>query len=400
MATAPILWTSRLARLLPLLLLVVSWLVGLSAAPPFGPQALPIPVPQPMLWIAVLVLRLGAEYALARWPRSVESHAPAWRVWCALHLTVTTVLILVNPFACIYAFVGYLDAERMMHGRWGAASVVVTGVIIAIGQSGGVPGIMALPSLFIGLLAVNVAIASAMMWLSRRRELEARQREEAAEQLAALHRRNLALQADLVDQARRAGVAAERSRLSREIHDTVAQGLVGVIAQLESVPDSADPAVRHRVDRAEESARDCLAEARRAVRALASPLLDEGDLVLALHGLVDRWSRDTGMIADLHVEGELPTTPPRADALLRVAQEALANVSRHADAERVRLTLTVHTDELRIDVRDDGQGFDPATVRRGHGLTGMAQRMAEAGGSWGLETMPGHGCTVSAAVPR
>ena len=108
-----------------------------------------------------------------------------------------------------------------------------------------------------------------MLTLSRVRERQVRIREETAERLAKANAANLVLHEELMAQARQMGIDQERARLSREIHDTVAQGLIGVIRQLEALPSSLDDLTRERVRRAEQVARDCLTEARRAVQALA-----------------------------------------------------------------------------------------------------------------------------------
>lgn len=132
------------------------------------------------------------------------------------------------------------------------------------------------------LVVVNTVIAGTMNSLETRREVEVTRRLETMEKLLAAERENAALQVRIADQAREAGVLDERARLSREIHDTVAQGLVGIVRQREAIdPRGPEAEWRARVDTAAESARDSLAEARRAVAALASPRLDVDDLPTA-----------------------------------------------------------------------------------------------------------------------
>ena len=99
------------------------------------------------------------------------------------------------------------------------------------------------------------------------------------------------------------------------------------------------------------------------------------------------------------MDGE-PAPSPFDAELLRICQEGLANVVRHGAASRVMVTLGYSADQVRLDVRDDGRGFDPATVRSGHGLPGIRQRLAIIGGTLEIETSEGGGCTISAAVPR
>jgi len=199
--------------------------------------------------------------------------------------------------------------------------------------------------------------------------------------------------------ARREGIDEERERLSREIHDTVAQGLVGVIRQLETVRSDIDPDSRHRVQTAEEAARDALLEARRAVEALGPHQLHDADVVQALSGLVARWTRAHRVVATFDAD-DAPATGDHADVLVRIAQEALANVARHAGAGAVLVTLAVHGDRQRLEITDDGDGFDPRSAVRGHGLGNMHERARRVGGCLEVLASPGGGCTVRAVLPR
>ena len=113
---------------------------------------------------------------------------------------------------------------------------------------------------------------------------------------------------------------------------------------------------------------------------------------------VHRWGEANAAQVSVHVEGEARTTG-HDETLLRAMQEALANAARHSGATRVAVTLTYDDRETRLDVRDDGRGFDPDRVSPGAGLTGLRQRVAETGGSLEIETGSGEGCTVSVAVP-
>jgi signal transduction histidine kinase len=391
---APAIVSTRLARWLPLVLLVIGWTAGAlaSSAIGLGPSWLGSAV---VLGVLALVLRAGGELMAERIPTG----SPVWTVAWGLHAVVVLALVVINPLFCIYAYVGYIDAERFLGDRVAVGAVVVTAVICAFGQTGGIGGVRSAPWLFGILLFVNVLIAMGMMRLAMERERHLQEREAAAETLATMHRENLALQESLMARAREHGIAAERERLSREIHDTVAQGLVAVITQLESVPETTDEATRSRIERAEQAARTSLAEARRAVRALASPLLDDRDLPAAMTELVDSWSRTNEISATFHLDGGSGECL-HGDVLIRVTQEALSNVARHAAARRVAVTLTRHADEVRVDIRDDGRGFDQERVRRGHGLASMTERMRAVGGTLDVETAPGAGCIVSAAAPQ
>jgi signal transduction histidine kinase len=176
---------------------------------------------------------------------------------------------------------------------------------------------------------------------------------------------NAGLQQQLLTQAREAGVLDERQRMAREIHDTLAQGLTGIITQLQAAEQAAgDPAGwRRHFEAATRLARDSLSEARRSVEALRPELLETGRLSEALGDAAGRWSALHGISVQVTTTGTARPMQPEAEfALLRTAQEALANVARHARATRVGVTLSYMEHEVALDVRDDGQGFDPARL--------------------------------------
>ena len=384
---------SAVTGLLPVALMAVSWAIwAFSAEPPKTPGRLAAAAGTTVL---ILALRAVGEVLARRTP----NRTPLWTVGWGIHAAAMLILVVINPYACIYAFAGYIDGERFLSERFMFPAVVVTASISAVGQVGGPPGIVAAPQLFVGLLVINIVIAGAMMRLAMERERNVRARLETAQELTRVHQVNVDLQDSLLSQERQRGAAAERERLSRDIHDTVAQGLVAVITQLESVPDTVDDDARRRIDRAEQAARSSLAEARRAVHALASPLLDEQDLPAALNELTRTWAHTHEIPTRFEQDGAAADSP-HADVLIKITQEALSNVGRHAEADQVAVTLTSHSDELRVDIHDDGRGFDLGRERRGHGLTSMRDRVNAVGGSLTVETSPLDGCTISAAVPR
>ncbi|MER6350023.1 histidine kinase [Streptomyces sp. NPDC001532] len=208
---------------------------------------------------------------------------------------------------------------------------------------------------------------------------------------------------------RREGMLAERERLAREIHDTVAQGLSSQRMLLQAADRvwESDPATaRSHLRTAASVAEHNLAEARRFVHDLTPADLAAGaGLVAALTALAERES-DDALTVRLHTEGT-PAAPLPAlveSALLRIAQGALANVREHAAATTATLTLTCLDDEIVLDVADDGRGFDPRTpapVRdvRGHGLPAIRARLRQLGGTLAIESAPGEGTVLSAAIP-
>ncbi|MER6704534.1 sensor histidine kinase [Streptomyces fumanus] len=216
---------------------------------------------------------------------------------------------------------------------------------------------------------------------------------------------------DLAAAERREGTLAERQRLSMEIHDTLAQGLSSqrmLLQAAERVWDTDADKARTHVRSAASVAEHNLAEARRFVHDLApADLAAGGGLPAALRALAARESGDH-LTVRVHVDdgGRDPLLPDRVrSALLRIAQGALANVREHAGARTAALTLTVLDDTALLDVADDGHGFDPAGPAaapggdRGHGLPAMRARLRQLGGTLTVESAPGEGTVVSAAVP-
>lgn len=382
----------RLVVLIPPVLLLLSTTLGVvlpreSFVPHDGLWAL---LPSAVL----LALRPVLERVLAA---TAPDH-PALRVLYALHLATLAVGVALNPYLCIYAFVGYIDGERFLTGVRVRAVLVLTALISAAGQSGGLVVILSVPWLYAILAAVNLLLAGGMSRLAAERDMVLDAREQALEELSRSQRENARLHEELMERARLAGVEQERGRLSREIHDTVAQGLVGVIRQLEAVGPDIDEASRHRVSIAEETARDALLEARRAVEALSPHQLGGGDLPEALGALVARWARAHRIVATVDADDADPDGA-HAEVLLRIAQEALANVARHSRAENVALTLSTRGGEQLLRIKDDGVGTDLAAVSRGHGLENMAARARAVGGELQLASRPGHGLVITARVP-
>ncbi|MEQ4719126.1 sensor histidine kinase [Nonomuraea sp. B19D2] len=226
-------------------------------------------------------------------------------------------------------------------------------------------------------------------------------RRRLVERLRTTMAENADLHARLLDQARRAGVLDERHRVAGEIHDTVAQDLVALIGQLNAADRAcAAPARRRHLDQAAELARRSLSEARRSVRALRPEPLESARLPEAITGMAESWSRAAGVDLMLEITGTPVALAADVEAtLFRVAQEALANVAKHARATRTGLTLSYTDETVLLDVRDDGTGFAPQKPADGFGLDGMRQRVRGVGGTLDIESEPGQGTAVAAAVP-
>ncbi|MDX3228751.1 sensor histidine kinase [Streptomyces sp. ME19-01-6] len=339
--------------------------------------------------------------------RVLPEGTTAGRVYFALRTALAAVLTWLNPFFAVYACLGYFEAAHLLSPRAARAGLVLTAVTMAGSQSGGLPPASSMNWVAFGALFVlNAMLAIVFNHLGTK---EAEKTQERAETIAALEQalaENAALQAQLVLQAREAGVADERRRLAAEIHDTIAQGLTGIIAQLQVVAATADPDLaREHLDRAQALARQSLGEARRSVQNLSPVALEHDTLPEALKKTVTEWSERTGVTARFTVTGtEEPLHDEIAATLLRVAQEALANVAKHAGASRAGVTLSYMGDEVTVDVRDDGLGFAPLAVAPrtgtgGFGLDGMRARVERMAGAVAVESEPGQGTAVSARVP-
>ncbi len=199
-------------------------------------------------------------------------------------------------------------------------------------------------------------------------------------------------------------LANERQRMARELHDTLAQGLAGLILQLEAVDshlsqghaDKAQTIVQQAMTRA----RATLAESRRAIDGLRKEL--PGTLEEALQAEVDHFKSASGILceADLSLAGPLPDTIQ--EFALRAVSESLTNIARHAHARRARVVVRSEGNILRVEIGDDGIGFDPAhdSERTGHyGLTGLRERARQAGGTLEIESGEGKGSTLKLRIP-
>jgi signal transduction histidine kinase len=394
----------------------------------------------------VIAVNLGVAALTGAWMLFGFTLRPAWRErtrWMAVFFPVLVVLMAVlvirAPIYGFFTFTGYFFTYWLPLGRWRFAGVTAIAVLSATSQDGGLPA--ATPgglTLYGAFILLNVGVASAFIWFSYVTATQNDLRKQAVEDLSEANRKleatlaeNAGLHEQLVAQAREAGMNDERQRMAREIHDTLAQSLAGIITQLqaadqaEAAPASAGAGEqrRHR-DAALALARDGLSEARRSVRALRpEPLQQAGRIEDALDVVARRWSALHGVEAVVTTTGPRRPIPAAAElVLLRMAQEALANVARHAAARTVRLTLSYIGDQVTLDVRDDGAGFTPAEdgtaglaagpalvrgtaappdpqLRGGFGLTAMRERVEGLAGTLAIESEPGAGTTVSASLP-
>ncbi|MFC7527426.1 sensor histidine kinase [Actinoplanes sp. GCM10030250] len=224
------------------------------------------------------------------------------------------------------------------------------------------------------------------LWITRTLE----QSRERADLIAELS----ASRAEQERLSHEAGVAAERNRLAGEIHDTLAQGFTSIITLIQA----ADPSLSdERLALAVRTARENLAESRAMVAALSPSALASASLPEAVRRQADRFSEESGVPCSFRVTGSVRELPTRVSVvLLRAAQEALANVRRHAHASTVSVLLGYLADSVHLSVRDDGCGFDPSAAS-GFGLSGMRSRAGQVGGT--LTVSSDSGTTLEVEIP-
>jgi signal transduction histidine kinase len=212
----------------------------------------------------------------------------------------------------------------------------------------------------------------------------------------------------LFRQTKEMAVLEERSRMAGEIHDTLAQGFTGIVLQLEAAEQALDESPSEAPDhlsRAKGLARESLQEARRSVWGLLPHALEERPLDAALREEIRRFSAVGRERASFSLSGNRRELPSNVQAaLLRICQESLTNVRRHAMATEVEVALTFYTEAVCLGVRDNGGGFDPEAVKGrgrqgGFGLTGMEERARLQRGTLEVRSHKGKGTLVEVKIP-
>ena len=346
--------------------------------------------------VAGLAILLGAYWAV--WLRqNVWSSRLTTRIgYAILLLAVFAILMSIAPAFTFLQFTLYPQLFFCLPNRWAIPAGLSIGLILALDAlvDAGGDAAAAGPEMVLHL-ASAVAFTMLSAWIGAI-IVQSAERQELLTELAATR-------AELATAEREAGVADERSRLSREIHDTLAQGFASVVTHLEAadaVLDTDPGRARGHMHAATDVARASLDEARGLVWALRPPVLADGGLPAALGRVV---ARAPG--AELTISGEpRPLDPDVEVTVLRAAQEALANARRHAAAGSVAVTLTYFDDTVALDVIDDGRGFDPAAVAEpgpagGHGLRGMRERAERLHGTLAVESAPGEGTAIALSLP-
>ncbi|AZA12510.1 sensor histidine kinase [Corynebacterium choanae] len=315
-------------------------------------------------------------------------------LWGALIPLEQTSLYLVFPLYFLYL--------RVMPDWRGIAAVIAATCFSIFSQSGHLTAGAILGPTVAALVSIGIDYAFRTLWkVSAERE--------------ALIGELIATRSQLAATERAQGVAAERQRIAHEIHDTLAQGLSSIqmllyVADQELAPlqeqlpaGQALTQARARIAQAKQVAHDNLGEARAMIAALQPAALASSSIADALQRAA---AGVVGVDVGIVIDGEPRPLPMRVEAaLLRIAQGALGNVATHSQAEKAQVTLTYLDDTVRLDVVDNGVGFDPAKIAArpaglGHvGLAAMRQRAREQQGSLTVEASPGQGCMLSVALP-
>jgi signal transduction histidine kinase len=379
-------------------LLVPATVIGLIAGP------------KDLAWqattLAIAAVAVGWIYLMfTRLPPPRQAYRLRMRIFFVGVIALAAVLMLRQPIFFIFTICGFFYAAILRPLPLAFVGVFATSVVINT-LIAGFPRTAEGWTFYVVIITLQTIIIGAGSIFGEKVSEQNEERRQALTKLEAALVENAGLHAQLLTQAREAGILDERARMAREIHDTIAQGLIGIVTQLEAADQARDrPADRDRhLDNAERLARESLAEARRSVEASMPAALESATLPDALAAVAREWSELNGIPADVTVTGDVIALHPEIEvALLRTAQEALANVARHAGATRAGLTLSFIGDVVTLDVRDDGIGFavpEPdGGGTSGFGLSAMRQRVSRVAGSLAIESEPGRGTALSARVP-
>lgn len=345
-----------------------------------------------VLLVAFAAVYFGGSVYLETMPKTARS------VWLGMLTILWLADMAVAPVAVYLVFALFFLYPYVLDVVAGVLCVMATMLISILVQIpsgltfGGVmgPAVSAL---------VTIAITYAFRALARMNQ-----------KLTAMNTELMDTRSQLAASERDAGMIAERQRIAHEIHDTLAQGLSSIQMLLHAADrDLAGediPRAQERIELARRTAADNLHEARAMIAALQPPALAETSLEAALGRMAENYTATSGVAVEVDAEGDVFQLPMKVEAaLLRIAQGAVGNVVKHAQASRARVTVTYAPDEVRVDVVDNGQGFDVEAVEArpaglGHiGLAAMRRRAEELGGEVVIESTPGTGTAVSVSVP-
>ncbi|GAA0940191.1 sensor histidine kinase [Nonomuraea longicatena] len=380
----------RVVEIVPYITLATSLLFSL--VPPDQPEG---GIPRTLALTALALAWILGTHTLL--PTALRGHRVVVTVHFVGVLATAALLSFHDPIFFIYCISGFFLASRFARSKWTFAAVAATSCVLYGSSLDWPQASIQLIAFYLVIIAVQtIAIGGGSIAGIKIEDRQRRYRKAVSDLQTALEE-NADLHAQLLAQAHQAGILDERQRMAREIHDTLAQGLTGIITQLRAAQRVEDSGTH--VELALNLARESLTEARRSVAALQPHQLEDAHLPEAMTALARNWTQTAGV--DLHVEvtgDRVPLSPAIEVTLFRVAQEALANVAKHAGATRVGLTLSYTGAVVLLDIRDNGTGVHNPNGK-GFGLSSMRQRLRGVGGSLEIESTPGEGTAVSATVP-
>ena len=283
---------------------------------------------------------------------------------------------------------------RTRRGGIAGSAAIGFGVFVGFLFRGG----FTLESFWDGLLSGGLAVVFSIalgLWISSIAEY--------GEERARLVTELTDAQSQIEALSRDRGAAEERERIARDIHDTLAQTLAGLVLLSEragrQARDGRTDAAAGAIATIEQTAREALAESRALVARMAAVPADEA-LAAAIERLAARFRAEVGLAIDVDVAAGVDLDREQQVVLLRCLQEALANVRKHAQATLVTVAVASDVDGVRMTVRDDGVGFDTSAARTGFGLDGIGDRATLAGGSVEVVSEPGRGAVLTIVLPR
>ncbi len=206
--------------------------------------------------------------------------------------------------------------------------------------------------------------------------------------------------ANLMRVEREAGRLTERQRIARDIHDTLAQHFTSIIMHLSAAKHGNFETVQTHVQQAEEAAREGLDEIRRIVWDMQPEQFEKASLIEAIEELAARWSAENNIQVKMKVTGNPRSLASATEtALLRISQEAMQNINKHAQAKNVNITFSFMEDIFVMDIADDGLGFDPSKSKNGFGMKTMRDRAEELNGTLTIESERGNGTAIAVSIP-
>lgn len=332
-------------------------------------------------------------------------------LWLIGFAAIWVAAVMVSAEFVWLAFLLWLLAGHLLSLGWGLvfSTVVLAIVLVAPVLQQGASSYSNMVGPIVGSVFAY-GISRGYLQLLR----DAEERERLVASLTRAQREMADLQDEFALAQRQSGAKTERTRISRDIHDTIAQGLSSIRLLAHAGGNrTEDPEAARVLAQLEALAGDSLTDVRRIVAALAPAELENDALAAALQRMLDRASADSELSFELHIDESLPHLPTDVEvALLRTAQSALGNVRLHAAAGRVVVSLIDGEGSVRLDVIDDGCGFDVASWERAagsvegagsgsasYGLRFMRARLRELGGGLEIESAPGEGTSVSVHLP-